>query len=103
MAGEGSLNRIVGNTNIQPQTHYYTDIQSHPPLQDVVSVMSDSFSFSYLKLVYLFFLNQECVHEKQTAHLQESLGKKHQQTLIVPRCILPTNLYKLHEVKTNGI
>lgn len=81
------------NTNIQAHIH------SHAPLQQVASVMYDSCWFLNLKL--LMFFTKECVHEKQTAHLQDSLGEAPAEILIVPRCILPTNLYKLHEVERN--
>lgn len=55
------------------QAHKHTDIHAHAPLQEAVSVPPDSCPFSYLKLLMFFY--QECVHEKQIAHLQVSLGR----------------------------
>lgn len=73
MAGEGSLNRIVANTQARKHTR-----QAHS--RTFSSPITRSCICDVWFLLIFFFktfdvLYQECVHERQTAHLQDSLGR----------------------------
>lgn len=73
MAGEGSLNRMWEtrkHTNTTTLAHRHTF--SSPITRSCICAV-------WFLLIFLFktldVLYQECVHEKQTAHLQDSLGR----------------------------